>query len=214
MTDTTTRNSTTDTGPVFLAPVTSRKLGILLLIGGLIGLVAATVLLVEKIALLGNPDYIPTCNINPILSCGSVMTTPQAEVFGIPNPVIGIAGFAAVAVVGAAILAGTECRPWFRVGTQLGVTFAVIFVHWLIYQSLYVIEALCPYCMVVWAVTIPLFWYTTLVNLQLFRHAGPGWIRWLIGILTNYHGVVLTVWVLGIIAVIAYRFWDYWITLV
>ena len=31
-----------------------------------------------------------------------------------------------------------------------------MFVHWLIFQSLYRIGALCPYCMVVWAVTIPL----------------------------------------------------------
>ena len=31
-----------------------------------------------------------------------------------------------------------------------------MFVHWLIFQSLYRIGALCPYCMVVWAVTISL----------------------------------------------------------
>ncbi|PQM73651.1 vitamin K epoxide reductase family protein [Corynebacterium sp. J010B-136] len=196
------------------APVAGRRLGVLLLVGGVIGLIAATVLLIEKIALLGNPDYIPTCNINPILSCGSVMTTPQAEAFGVPNPVIGIAGFAAVAVIGAAILAGGRFHPWFRVATQAGVTFAVVFVHWLIYQSLYVIGALCPYCMVVWAVTIPLFWYTTLANLQPFRQAGPQWARRIIDTLTSYHGVVLTVWVLGIIILIAHRFWDYWTTLV
>jgi uncharacterized membrane protein len=38
----------------------------------------------------------PSCSINPILSCGSVMTTPEAEAFGIPNLLIGIAGFAVV----------------------------------------------------------------------------------------------------------------------
>lgn len=67
--------------------------------------------------------------------------------------------------------------------------------------------------MVVWAVTIPLFWYTTLVNLQPFRNTGPGWARRLIGTATSYHGVVLTVWFLLIIALITHRFWDYWITL-
>lgn len=213
MTDTTT-HQVTGPRPTPPGPVTSRGLGILLMVGGLIGLVAATVLLIEKIELLGNPDYIPTCNINPILSCGSVMITPQAEAFGIPNPVIGIAGFSAVAAIGAALLAGTGFRTWFRMGTQVGVSFAVVFVHWLIYQSLYVIGALCPYCMVVWAVTIPLFWYTTLTNLQPLRHTGPGWAQRLIGTLTSYHGVVLTVWFLGIIALITHRFWGYWITLV
>ncbi|AKK08047.1 vitamin K epoxide reductase family protein [Corynebacterium testudinoris] len=199
---------------VSAAPMAGRRLGVLLLGGGVIGLIAAVVLLVEKIELLKNPDYIPTCNIGPILSCGSVMTTPQAEAFGIPNPVIGIAGFAAIAVVGAAILAGAGFRPWFRVATQAGVSFAVVFVHWLIYQSLYVIGALCPYCMVVWAVTIPLFWYTTLVNLQLLRDTGPAWARTAIRIATSYHGVVLTVWVLAIIILISHRFWDYWTTLI
>ena len=38
--------------------------------------------------------------------------------------------------------------------------------HWLIFQSLYVIGALCPYCMAVWAVTIPICWYVTLHNLE------------------------------------------------
>lgn len=195
-------------------PVPSRRLGSLLLAGGLIGLIAATVLLAEKIELLKNPDYIPTCNINPILSCGSVMNTPQAEAFGLPNPVIGIAGFAAVAVVGAALLAGGGFRRWFQVVTQAGVGFAVIFIHWLIYQSLYVIGALCPYCMVVWIVTIALFWYTTLATFQPLRSHGPGWSRRLIATATSYHTVVLTVWYLLIIVLIVQRFWDYWITLV
>lgn len=171
-------------------------------------------LLIEKIELLGNPDYIPTCNINPILSCGSVMSTSQAEAFGIPNPVIGIAGFSAVAVVGASLLAGTGFRPWFRAGTQVGVTFAVVFIHWLIYQSLYVIGALCPYCMVVWAVTIPLFWYTTLANLQQIQDTTPAWARKAIQAVSNFHGVVLTVWMLVIVILISHRFWDYWPTLI
>lgn len=197
-----------------VTPVASRRLGGLLLVGGLIGLLAATVLLVEKIELLNNPDYIPTCNINPVLSCGSVMNTPQAEAFGLPNPVVGIAGFAAVTVVGAALLAGGGFRRWFQVAIQVGVSFAVIFFHWLIYQSLYVIGALCPYCMVVWVVTIPLFWYTTLATFQPLRNTGPRWGRRLIATATDYHTVVLTVWYLLIIALIAQRFWDYWITLV
>lgn len=58
--------------------VGARRLGALLIGAGLIGLAAAIVLLVEKLELLVNPDYIPTCDVSPILSCGSVMTTPQA----------------------------------------------------------------------------------------------------------------------------------------
>ncbi|MEU0565678.1 vitamin K epoxide reductase family protein [Nonomuraea sp. NPDC005983] len=130
-----------------------RLLPRLMLVGGLIGLAAAFVLAVEKIALLKNPGYVPSCSINPVLSCGSVMTTPQAEVFGFPNPLLGIAAFAVVTTVGAALLARAEFPRWFWLGLQAGVTAGVVFVHWLIYQSLYVIGALCPYCMIVWTVT-------------------------------------------------------------
>lgn len=88
-------------------------------------------------------------------------------------------------------------------------TFAVVFVHWLIYQSLYVIGALCPYCMIVWVVTLPIFWYVTIANLQTF---GAG--RKVTSVITEYRGAILTAWYLGIVALIAFRFWDYWTTLV
>lgn len=86
------------------------------------------------------------------------MTTEQAEVFGFPNPVIGIASFAVVATVGVALLAGAQFARWFWLGMLIGTGAGVVFVHWLAFQSLYRIGALCPYCMVVWAVMIPTFW--------------------------------------------------------
>ncbi len=68
------------------------------LIAGVIGLAAAFTLTVEKIEILINPAYVPSCSINPVLSCGSVMITPQASVFGFPNPLIGIVAFTVVVV--------------------------------------------------------------------------------------------------------------------
>ncbi len=187
----------------------SRVVSWLLALGGLIGLSAATVLLVERIELFKNADYIPTCNLNPILSCGSVMNTDQAAAFSIPNPIIGVAGFAALAAVGVALLAGARFARWFWVLVQVGVTFGVGFVHWLIWQSLYEIGALCPYCMVVWAVTIPVFWVTTLHVVGLFT--GPrGWL----GRLREFALPTVVGWYLVIVALIAVRFWSYWSTLV
>ncbi|WP_431899185.1 vitamin K epoxide reductase family protein [Nonomuraea sp. bgisy101] len=182
-----------------------RLLPRLLLVGGALGFVAAFVLAVEKIALLKNPAYVPTCSINPVLSCGSVMNTPQAEAFGFPNPLLGIAAFACVTTVGAALLGGARLPRWFWLGLQAGVTCGVVFVHWLIYQSLYVIGALCPYCMVVWAVTIPLFWYVTLRNFRGHK---------VIGALAGYHTVVLAIWFIAVVTLIGIRFWPYWSTLV
>lgn len=188
--------------------------GLLLLIGGLIGLVSACALILERIEKLKNPDYIPTCNVNPVLSCGSVMSTPQAEAFGVPNPMLGIAGFAVVACIGAVLLAKATLPAWFWIATQLGLTFAVVFVHWLISQSLYVIGALCPYCMAVWAVTIPMFWFTTVVNLRaLAGRVGPGAGR-VIGIIVEYRVAILTAWFLLILVLVAQRFWDFWSSLI
>lgn len=191
-------------------PVTSsRGLAALFVVGGLIGLIAAVVLLVEKMTLAANPDYIPSCNVNPVLSCGSVMATPQAAAFGVPNPIIGVAGFAIVAAIGVGLFAGGRYTAWYWATIQIGVTFAVIFVHWLIYQSLYVIGALCPYCMAVWAVTIPIFWYASTRNLRSLSKET----KWITA-LNEYRGAILTGWYLLIIVLIANRFWDYWSTLV
>ena len=52
-------------------PTRIHRLALLLVAGGAVGLLAAAMLLIEKIALIQDPDYIPACNINPILSCGS-----------------------------------------------------------------------------------------------------------------------------------------------
>lgn len=191
----------------------ARRFALGLVAGGTIGLVAAVTLLIEKIALLEDPNYVPSCSINPILSCGSIMRTPQAEVFGFPNPIIGVAGFAAVATIGLALLAGAVPRRWFWLGLQAGVTFGVVFVHWLAFQSIYRIDALCPYCMVVWAVTIPLFWYTTLHNIGAGYLAVPPGLQRAAAGGRKYHGIVLTAWFLIIAAAIAERFWDYWSTL-
>lgn len=212
-------------------PVISRALPWVLVAGGLAGLVAATALLVEKVAVLADPDHVPACSFNPVLSCGTVMATPQAEVFGIPNPVIGVVCFAVVTTVGMVLLARTCTRTgdgagagastgpalgfrrWFWLGLQAGCVFGVAFVHWLVFQSLYRIGALCPYCMVVWAVTIPVFWYVTLHNLRTGHLPVPSSLRRPVGLLARNHTVVLTVWGLLIVGAVAQAFWNYWTSL-
>ena len=126
------------------------------LIAGVLGLAAALTLTIEKIEILINPDYVPSCSINPVLSCGSVMITPQASVFGFPNPLIGIVAFTVVVVTGVLAIGKVRLPRWYWAGLATGTLLGVVFIHWLIFQSLYRIGALCPYCMVVWAVTIPL----------------------------------------------------------
>lgn len=186
-------------------------LGWLYVIGGAIGLISSFALMLEKLQTLANPNYVPTCSVNPIISCGSVMDSAQGTAFGFPNPLIGIAAFPVVITAGVAVLSGYSAPRWFWLGMQLGMTFAIVFVHWLIAHSLYTIDALCPYCMVVWAVVIPLFWYTTVHNLR-EGHFGGG--RSVGAALGRFHSLALVVWFLVIIVLILQRFWDFWTSLV
>ncbi|ORM35542.1 vitamin K epoxide reductase family protein [Williamsia sp. 1135] len=177
---------------------------------GLIGLLAAFTLTVEKFELATDPDYTPSCSINPIVNCGSVMDTPQASVFGFPNSLLGIAGFAALVAVAA--LMGRRPARWVMVGLQVGMTAALVFVHWLIFQSLYRIDALCPYCMAVWVVVVVAFWYVSLRTADEYcPHTGPP--RRVLELLVSVHSVPPVLWILVVVALIAERFWWYWSTL-
>ena len=179
------------------------------LIAGVIGLTAAMTLTIEKIEILINPDYVPTCSINPVLSCGSVMITPQASVFGFPNPLIGIVSFTVVLVTGVLAVAKVALPRWYWAGLAVGSLLGTVFVHWLIFQSLYRIGALCPYCMVVWSVTIPLLVVATSIALQPQR-SGNAVVR----ALHTWRWSVVALWVTAVILLILERFWNYWSTLI
>ncbi len=191
-----------------------KALPYILLIGGIIGVLCAGILTVEKINLLKNPGIQLNCDLNPIVACGPVINTPQASAFGFANPVIGLVGFAVVVTIGAALLAGATFKRWFWLGLQAGTVFGIGFVTWLQYQSIFNIGALCPFCMVVWSVMIPIFWYTTLYNLREGRIKTSGKLNVIAGFMQRYHGEVLLTWYLIIIGIITVHFWYYWETLI
>lgn len=186
-----------------------------LLIGaGSLGLLSAIILTIEKVHLLKNPSANLSCDLNPIIACGSVINTHQASAFGFPNPIIGIAGFAIVLTIGMAMLAGARFKRWFWLGLQLGAIFGVCFVTWLQYQSIYNIGALCPYCMVVWSVTIPTFIYVTLYNLREGHLVLPARLSAIKTFLSKYHVEILVTWYLLIALAILEHFWYYWSTVI
>ncbi len=182
----------------------------ILIIGGVIGYACAFIIMFDKVRLLDNAHYIPSCNLNPIISCGNVMQSKQATAFGFPNPFIGLGAFPVLAVIGAAILAGGRFKRWFWLGLNAGLVFAVGFVHWLFFESVYRIQALCPWCMIVWIICIATFWYVTLYNID-EKHirlpkktqAAYAWIR-------RHHLDLLVLWFLIITALILKHFWYYY----
>ena len=100
-------------GPAAGASTDGRWVAIAMILAGSAGALASAALIVEKVAVLADPTNVPSCSINPVISCGSVMMSWQAELLGFPNPVLGLAGFPVVAASGAAILAGGHLRRWY-----------------------------------------------------------------------------------------------------
>nr|WP_242090878.1 vitamin K epoxide reductase family protein [Curtobacterium sp. DN_7.5] len=75
-------------------------------------------------------------------------------------------GFVAPIAVGVLLLAGfRNGSRWFWITFNAGVFLAWVFVTWLFTQTVWFIGALCPWCMLVWAMTIPMFWVFTIWNL-------------------------------------------------
>ncbi|WP_424886929.1 vitamin K epoxide reductase family protein [Streptomyces sp. XH2] len=183
----------------------------MLIVTGALGLLASFVITVDKFRLLQEPGFRPSCSINPVLSCTNVMSSPQASVFGFPNPLLGLAGYGAVTLIGFGLLAGAGYRRWFWIGLNLGTLLGAGFCMWLMAQALYSIGALCLWCCLAWFATIAMFWCTTLHNLK--HGIVPAPRRPVIGLLEFPWAVPVT-WYLVIAMLIATRFWTYWRSLI
>lgn len=146
--------------------IRSRKYGIAFLTLGLVGLIASFTLLTEFIHTLKDPSYIPSCNISVLVTCGVNMESWQGSLFGFSNTILGVMGFTITSVLGLLLLFKTSINKWFWAGLSIGHTAALALVLWLFYQSVFVLGVLCPWCIVVWLVTVPLFF---LVNIRTIR---------------------------------------------
>ena len=188
-----------------------RALPYILIIGGIIAYICAFILTQDKFKVLENPNFIPSCNLNPIISCGGVMQSKQAAIFGFPNPLIGLGAYPSLIVVGAAMLAGARFKRWFWLALNAGMALGTAFALWLLFESIYRIHALCPFCLGTDAVTLPMFWYITLYNVDRKNIRLPkggaqrvyGWVR-------RHHLDLLVLFYLIIIGLILNHFWYYY----
>jgi len=141
-------------------------LAVFLVVAGAIGFGAAWALTLDKFALLENPDAQLTCDVSVLVGCSKNLNSAAGALFGFPNPLIGIVGWTAVIAVGVSLLAGARFARWFWMLFNLGIVGALAFVIYLITQSVTTVHSLCPWCMVTWSVTIPVFWAVTLYSLK------------------------------------------------
>jgi uncharacterized membrane protein len=116
---------------------------------GITGLIASFVLAFEEFHLLKNPDAVLSCSFNLVLNCATVMKTWQASAFGFPNMFIGLMGFPIVITIALLGLSQVKFPRWFLIGAEIGYVFWTLFAYWLFFNSVFVIQVLCPWCLVV-----------------------------------------------------------------
>lgn len=183
-----------------------------ILVFAFIALSAAMVLSVEKIHLLNNPDAVLSCSINVVLNCSTVMQTWQSAVFfGIPNMFIGLMAFAVLVTVAVAYLwGGARFNKGFMRATNIGILLGTIFAYWLFFQSLYAIQVLCPWCLIVtFSCTMMLAAITNATlreNAWNFKKSANDKIqKFLKG---GYHKLVVASWVVLMVVLVVIKFGD------
>lgn len=142
-------------------PRADRAWAWLAVVCSVVGFAASAVLVAERLAIFQDAGHRSSCDFNSWLSCGTVMRTPQAELFGFPNPFIGIVAYAVVLAVAVGVLAGARYARWYWVLLWLGTAAGSVFTLWLWWQTTFHINALCLYCMIVWCAQTLLLAHTT-----------------------------------------------------
>lgn len=137
-----------------------------MLISSCLSLIASFVLSVEAVTLAANPNADLSCDINSVISCGTVGSSWQSHLFGFPNAFLGLIAEPVVITVAVASLGGVRFPRWFMFAAQVVYTLGLIFAYWLLYQSMFHIGALCPWCLLVTVSTTLVFSTLTHVNIR------------------------------------------------
>lgn len=137
-----------------------------MLLSALVSLTASFVLSVDAVVLAANPDAALACNINAVLSCGTVGTAWQASLFGFPNAFLGLVAEPVVITIAVASLGGVRFPRWFMFSAQVVYTLGLVFAYWLFSEAYFVIGALCPWCLLVTLSTTLVFASLTQANIR------------------------------------------------
>nr|WP_300340768.1 vitamin K epoxide reductase family protein [Actinomyces sp.] len=133
----------------------SRSYALLLVVASLIGIAASWELMVSELRIIREPLAELTCDINPLVSCADTLTVWQGNLLGVPNSFIGAMAFSVLLALGLLLASGVRLPRWMWWGMVAGTVGAVAFVAWFLGVSVLTFGKLCPFCMVIWAVTIP-----------------------------------------------------------
>ncbi len=116
-------------------------------------------LYLEYVGQLTGSDAIVSCDVSPLVTCGPNLLSPGGNLLGFTNSILGIVLFLGPVFAGASALATERgMRAWYWRVFSVFVLGGFLLVHLFAYRSVFEYGSLCPWCMVVWLMTIPLFW--------------------------------------------------------
>jgi len=137
-----------------------------MLVSSIASLAASLVLSIDAITLAKDPTANLGCNINAVLSCGTVGASWQASLLGFPNAFLGLIAEPVVITIAVASLGGVKFPRWFMLSAQVVYTAGFLFAYWLFYEAMFHIGALCPWCTLVTVATTLVFFEMTHVNIR------------------------------------------------
>ncbi|SHE24561.1 vitamin K epoxide reductase family protein [Actinomyces glycerinitolerans] len=133
-----------------------RSYAVLLVIGSLIGIGACWELIASQISQLRDPDATLVCDVSPLVSCGDSLNAWQGNLLGVPNAFVGGMAFAVLTLIGMLLAAGVRLPRWVWWGLVAGTVCGIGFVAWFLVTSVLTFGKLCPFCTLIWLVTIPI----------------------------------------------------------
>ena len=181
-----------------------------MLLFGVVGLIVSFILCIDEIDLMQHPNTVLSCSINAVLNCSTVMQTWQAHAFGFPNMFIGLMAYPIVITVAVAALAGAKLPRWFWLTANVCYLLGALFAYWLFFNSVYVIQVLCPWCLVITFSTTIILATITHYNLRENTFGFKKQVNKKIQeLLSKDIGKVITVsWIILLVALVFIKFGD------
>ena len=179
-----------------------------MLVSALLSLTASFVLSVDAIILAADPRAALACNINAVISCGTVGASWQASLFGFPNAFLGLIAEPVVITIAVASLGGVRFPRWFMLSAQVVYTLGLVFAYWLFFQAYFVIGALCPWCLLITLSTTLVFTSLTHVNIRdgnlylpdVASRLARGFVR------ADLDALFVALWLLGVAAMVVTKY--------
>lgn len=181
-----------------------------MLFSSCLSLLASFVLSVDAITLAADPTAALSCNINAVISCGTVGSSWQSNLFGFPNAFLGLIAEPVVITMAVASLGGVRFPRWFMFAAQIVYTLGLVFAYWLFYQSMFHIGALCPWCLLVTVSTTLVFSTLTHVNIRDGNLFLPPRMQSALAaaVRANLDLMIVVIWMLVLVLAIAVKYGD------